>query len=52
MWHLSLHLDSQPLNPGEKQDEVTGSGREAQEGKDICTRIADSRCAAETDTTL
>ena len=30
---------SQPLNPGEKQDEVTGGGREAQEGEDVCILI-------------
>ena len=30
---------SQPLNPGEKQDEVTGGGMEAQEGEDVCILI-------------
>lgn len=36
--HVAPELTtSQPLNPGEKQDEVTGGGREAQEGEDIYT---------------
>ena len=37
MWRLSLQLGSRAPNPGERQDEVSGGGRESQEGGCMCT---------------